>query len=294
MNIISETNTKLADKDIEFIERELYARIKKRALIKYLKNSGNHEFESIANYLSHNSITVFPYKFAKEYTVKEINAEIDNSTGLIFIRDNDQRIYMKRSYKNLFRAKRYYKNILLEQDINSPHRYTTENFKPEQNSIIFDIGGAEGFFGLPYLDSAKEIYIFECDPQWIEALKLTYQKYNHKVHIIQKYVSNRTDENHITLDDFILQNNLSKENIFIKIDAEGNEPLIIDGCANWLSQKPNAQIALCVYHSSNHEKYFREKFDQWTIENSSGYMIYYYDYNFSKPYLRRGILRIRS
>lgn len=292
MNIIKETNTKLADRDFEFIEREINIRIKKKSVIDYLNKSDNAEFNAISAFLKHNTISVFPYEFTKNYKISDVKAEVDNSTGLIYINTDKGKMYMKRSYTNIFRAKRYYKNILLEQDKASPHRYTTDIFAPKDNSIIIDIGGAEGFFGLQYLDLAKKIYIFECDPLWIEAIKHTYSEHLDKVEIIPKFVSNINDDSHISLDKFIKEKNIEGESVFVKIDAEGSEPLIIKGAKNWLDTKPNVMIALCVYHASDHEEYFRKKFDNWKIENSDGYMLYYYDYNFSKPFLRRGILRI--
>ena len=184
------------------------------------------------------------------------------------------------------------KNILLEQDKHSPHRYTTEEFHPQKDSVILDIGGAEGFFPIDYIDAVKKVYIFECSNEWIQALKKTYKNYKDKVVIIKKFVSSYSDDTHISLDDFIKEKHLENDNLFIKIDAEGSEPDIIKGGSFLFSSKQSIQLALCVYHCAWHEKYFRKLFHNWNICSSNGYMLYYYDFYFSEPYVRTGVLRI--
>lgn len=293
MNRISETNSCLTSNPIECIIREIYIRLRRGEVITYLNHTGDYEKTQISDFLRKN-ISVFPYEYIKKYDMRNIVALKDPGEGLTYIKDFNTKIYMKKGYSIKMLAKRYYNNILIEQDECSPHRYVTNNFKPLSNDVIIDIGGAEGFFGLPYIDRAKKIYIFERDLGWVKALRHTYQDHMDKVHIIDKFVSNYTDDNHISLDDFIEKEGLESESIFIKIDAEGSEPLIIDGAKKWLEKVPKARIALCVYHNQNHEALFRKVFKDWHIQNSDGYMLYYYDYNFGEPYLRRGVLRITS
>ena len=65
---------------------------------------------------------------------------------MYYIENEPLNIYMKRSYTSKFRAARYFNSVRLEQDPQSPHRYVTDTFSPENDSIILDIGGAEVFF----------------------------------------------------------------------------------------------------------------------------------------------------
>ena len=97
----------------------------------------------------------------------------------------------------------------------------------------------------------------------------------------------------ISLDDFIKQYNLKNEKLFIKVDAEGCEPAIIDGAESVINNSMDLKLAVCTYHCQNHEELIRKRFRDWDISVSPGYMIYYYDFDWTKPYLRRGLLRIQ-
>ena len=285
---------RLAGNDLEFIFCEIRARWMKHKIIRFLEGSSNREHHEIANYLRRNPISVFPYQYCKNYNLKDIRVERDPDTDLLVVQEEYKRIYLRKKYRSLFRAKRYYNGILIEQDKCSPHRYISEKFYPPQDCIILDIGGAEGYFGLQYIDIAKKVYIFECDSEWEQALQYTYRNYGDKVQIIHKYVSDHSDDKNICLDDFIREHDLMDEKLFIKIDAEGAEPLIIDGMREILDNHADIWLALCTYHATEHEKIFREKFKDCEIEQSEGYMLYYYDFDFAEPYLRRGVMRIRN
>lgn len=287
---------KLAGNDIEFVWCELRARIEKRKILKYLRQhfEKDKEIQTICKYLSKNTINTFPYDYRNKYDLNQVEAEKDTSNDLIRIKHNGCMLYMRRKYRSLFRAKRYYNNLCIEQDKESPHRYTTDTFCPDEDSVIIDIGGAEGIFSLDYVKKCKKIYIFECDKEWIEALEYTYKDYMDKVEIVEKFVCDYTDNHHITIDDFVTKNGLENEKLFIKVDAEGSEIKIYEGMKNCIHNNQKMKIAMCVYHCQNHEQYFREQFSGWKVENSDGYMLYYYDMNYSEPYIRRGVLRISN
>ncbi|MBQ9610733.1 MAG: FkbM family methyltransferase [Lachnospiraceae bacterium] len=282
----------IADNDFEFLWCEFKALFLRKKILKELENSReDDEKKEIYEYLKKHRLSVFPYEYTSEYDLNNCIAKKDDN-GLIYIQTDALKMYMKRSYKSLFRAKRYYNNILIEQDYRSPHCYITESFKPEEGDVILDIGGAEGFFPIKHIDKVKAVYIFECNDEWIEALNYTYKDYKDKVHIIDKFVSDFSDGHHISLDDFVKEYGLEHENLYIKMDAEGSEPAIIRGAKKLLNLNPNIKLNICTYHQARHEEIFRKLFKDWRVENSSGYMIYYYDFNLKKPYLRRGVLRI--
>ena len=283
---------KLADKDIEFLWCEWKVRLQKRRVIKELERQEGCEMKEIADYLKHHPITVFPYGFREKYAIKNVKLERDTERNMYFYKKGSVNMYLKKSYTSAFRAKRYCSNILMEQDVESPHCYVSDSFYPEADSVILDIGGAEGIFPIDYLNSAKKIYIFECNEEWVEALKLTYKNYSDKVCIVSKYVSAHSDENSVSLDDFVKENQLEGEPLFIKIDAEGSETAIIEGAKNLLNSKTSIKLAVCTYHCAEHERIFRKRFEGWNIESAKGYMLYYYDFCFSAPYIRRGVLRI--
>ena len=153
---------KLAQNDLEFILCELSGRLKKKKIINYLARQDNPDYMKIAKYLNDNKVNVFPYKFTEQYKSSDISIKKDKTSNLYFTNYHNFDIYLKPAFTNKYRAARYFKNILLEQDTQSPHRYTTEEFHPQKDSVILDIGGAEGFFPIDYIDAVKKVYIFEC------------------------------------------------------------------------------------------------------------------------------------
>ena len=288
---------KIADRNSEFIHCEVKAVLNQGRIKRYIASqSADDEYKEIDDYLSSHRIDVFPYNFKSDYKTGYLEAYKDESCGMIYIPYKNMKVYMRKMYTSFFRAKFYFKNIRMEQDVRSPHRYTTDSFRPRENSVNIDIGGAEGFFSLDYVDKAKAVYIFECDPDWNEALLKTYQDYSDKIHIVNKFVSDRDDEHNVKLDTFVKENGIADDELFIKIDAEGSEPYILDGARQLLDSSSRVKLAVCSYHCADHEQVIRSKFDDsWKITPSHGYMLYYYDYNFyDEPYVRRGVLRIEK
>ena len=289
-------NNNLACNDFEFINREIWARIHKNKIIDKIKNvQDDPDIKSVVEYMSKKGISVFPYEFTADYKIDDIVVRKDKDNKLFYtITKNNHKIYLKKKYKTAFRARRYISNIYMEQDINSPHKYITNGFEPEAGSIIIDIGGAEGFFALDYIDIIKHVYIFECDPDWIEALEYTYKEYEDKITIIKKMVTDYTDDTHICLNDFIKEHNLYDDNLYIKIDAESSEIKILDGANDALKKLLRCHIFVCSYHKQDDELNIRKRLEGWTIQPSTGYMLYYYDYDFKEPYVRHGVLRCRN
>lgn len=291
-------NRRIASNDIEFIICELKARLLKGKIIKCHESSSDPEINQVVDFLKKNTITVFPYSFTEEYKISDYPVELDEINKLFYYipdpSDKGKKIYLRRGYKSKFRASRYMKNLYMEQDVRSPHRYTDDSFDVDENSILIDIGGAEGIFSFHNIERIKHAYIFECDPRWIEALKVTFKDNLDKITIIDKFVTNYCDETHITIDKFIEDYNIGDDPIFIKADAEGDELNIVEGAAKLISRHNNIKLALCTYHLHDHEQKLRDRFNGWNVSTTSGYMIYYYDFDIKAPYLRRGVARISS
>ena len=71
------------------------------------------------------------------------------------------------------------------------------------------------------IEEAKHVYLFEQDEQWLEAIRATFEPWQDKVTIVQKYVSDHNSSREQTLDDFF--NNQTNEHLFLKMDIEGAE-----------------------------------------------------------------------
>ena len=179
---------------------------------------------------------------------------------------------------------------MAEQDIDSPHRYLTNDFCVRDNDIVFDIGAAEGNFALSIVEKVRKIYLFETDSEWIEALHATFAPYEN-VEIINKFISDRNDQNKISIDCFIAT---KKEVVsFLKIDVDGEEANVLRGCEKTLTFQKPLKVALCTYHNQNDEVIFSKllRSKGFEIVYSKGYMIFSYDKNIKPPYLRRGMIR---
>lgn len=251
----------------------------------YLKDENDKEILQILEWLKKNELDTFPYKWAKKY--KKINIEIkqDNNKCNYYLYKN-RRMYLNPSF-SVEQCKEYIKGILLEQDVKSPHRYNVD-ISMIKEKIVADIGAAEGFFILDYIKYIKKAYIFECDDEWVKALKLTFKKEieNGKVEVCKKYVDEKNSETSISLDSFF-----SKKNIdFIKADIEGYEIPMLKGANDVLGKIDN--IVIAVYHRQADEKQIGNilrKFNFRTQVNK-GYMFFKLDKNQIQPYVRRGVM----
>lgn len=145
---------------------------------------------------------------------------------------------------------------------------------------------------LECIDVASEIYIFECDPKWIEALRLTFREYNHKCNIIPKFVDVYNSENTITLDE-ALKLSFGKE-FFIKLDLNGLEWKAL-GSSPQLLDTQRVKVAGCVYHHQEDEKILWDKLNSagFQCELSKGYMLFLFS-ELKTPYFRRGLIRARN
>ncbi len=254
-----------------------------------LPKKPSKEIEYVLNYLKKNPIAIFPYAFQDKYIADDIEVFDDLDKRLPYVLLDGKRLYFKRKWgkrkiRNLF-------NLLSkEQDIQSPHRYLTENFTFEESEVLVDVGAAEGNFALSVVEKASKIILFEADEKWIEPLKATFEPWKDKVVIVNKFVSNITDQNNTTLDDF----NFSEGHVsFLKIDVEGAESRLLDGCRQLLSRKEPLKVALCTYHKQNDEKEFKELLTNYGFKSlhSDGFMLFYFDKKMKAPYFRRGLLR---
>ena len=207
-----------------------------------------------------------------------------------YIVRNGRRLYGKRNWsKEKFRG--YYAGLIIEQDKESPHCYISDNDRlPKNGGVLADIGTAEGIFALDMIDYFDKIYLFECDPEWIEPLNRTFEKYRDKIEIVKSYVGEKDnpDERMITLDGFFKDKDLS----YVKADIEGAEEKLLIGAEKTLKTKVE-QILLCAYHNPRDKEaitgYLSEYGFSYNI--NKGYMIYsHIDRCYKFPMLRRGII----
>lgn len=251
----------------------------------------DEERKQVIDYIARKGVAIFPYDFTEKYQQSQIQVYTDPSNGLKYVLQEGRKLYFKRRWSEK-RIQKAYNDLCMEQDSASPHRYLSNDFQLSENDVLADCGAAEGNFSLSVIEKVKKIYLFEYDPEWIEALRYTFEPYKEKIEIIPKYLSDRNDVKNCTGDVFFQNKELS----FLKIDVDGNERPLLKGFRNRLSKPEALKIALCTYHSQNDEKEFTEMFTSWGFEvkPSKGYMIFHYDKKMKEPFLRRAMIRAKK
>lgn len=140
--------------------------------------------------------------------------------------------------------------------------------------------------------------MFEGDHIWWKPLELTFNDWKDKIVVIPKYVSDCDNDQYISLNTFLKENNFKDEKIFIKMDIEGYEETVLRGCSEALKgmnqEGVDLTMAVCCYHKQTSEEEIRTIITETGIENikvSKGFLILN---NFCEeriyPYFRRGIL----
>ncbi len=276
----------------KFIRKKIVSAVIRSAVLNYYSKSTESqsaEIREVLEYLRKHPITVFPYDFQDEYIEDDIEVYRDENTKLSFVLLGDKRLYFKKGWSKR-RIRKVFNGLRKEQDPRCPHCYVNETFNVEQGDVVVDIGAAEGNFALSVVDKASRIILFETNKDWIEALQATFEPWKDKVTIINKFVGDINNSSSITLDDFFS----SGEKIsFLKIDVEGAESRLLNGCKRILQELHSLKVAICTYHKPLDEQEFNEDLLHYGFETSlsHGYMLLFMAKNIGAPYLRRGLIR---
>lgn len=140
---------------------------------------------------------------------------------------SEKMYFVAPSYQlNELKEQGYYEKILTEELFN---HFTSD-------SIFYDIGSYFGYYsqlasicGVP----DKNIHAFEANVDRYEFLKEVHAK--DKVQTVNKFVSDKSDNNQISLDDYTSQN---PNPSVMKIDVEGAEFDVLQGMSNIMSSAP--------------------------------------------------------
>ena len=252
----------------------------------------NQDKAQVIKFLKENPFNLFPYEFIKKYNSQDVKIFIDEKTGLRYSLLDNKKIFFKRSSDHK-EVKEIFNALALVQDIESPHRYLTNDFNVSENDIVADIGAAEGDFALSIVDKVKKIYIFEADEELIEALKATFEPWKEKVTIVNRYVSNKHEKLSTTLDYFFENNELPT---FLKVDIEGAEYDLILGAEKILSKNNNMKVIMATYHRYNDETILNNKLKKYGFDTefSKGYMLSIWDGIIKEPYMRKALIRAKK
>jgi len=256
------------------------------------KNEQPTEIIEIIEYLEKHKLSMIPYEFTNKYHIMDVDVFYDASCKMYFVLHNGKKLYFPRSYK-IAQVVEIYRYLRMEQDMESPHRYETEDYKVKAGDTIADIGTAEGIWALDNVEFAEKIYLFECERKWIEALRKTFEPWKEKVVIINKYVSNTNGKEKTTLDEFFKEKTIN----FIKADIEGSEIELVEGSKILFSRSNDLKLLLCTYHNEGDEKKLKEMLEStgFETEYSKRYILVSLCYEeWKEPYLRRGLIRAKK
>ncbi len=211
----------------------------------------------------------FVFGFENEYDNFPHQVGKDEEKELYYVIHGNKRLYFKRNLP-LKKIKGMYRALLIEQDIRSAHHYM-DSKEEIRGKVFVDIGSAEGFSSLDNIEEASHIYLFEKDPDWLEALQATFEPWKEKVTIIRKFVGDRCDENHVTLDSIFHENN--SHNLFLKMDIEGAERKALNGCKRLFLYATHLNFAICTYHLPDDKKIITRFLNNYSCSyiNQEGY-----------------------
>jgi hypothetical protein len=241
----------------------------------------NTEKNEVYAFMGKYGRTAYPYPFSLKYKKLKIEIHHDTQLSLPYVIHNSKKLYFPSSY-SIKKITQNYKNLITEQDIESPHRYVP-SFENLKGKTLLDIGAAEGIFTLDTIEYTNKAYLFECEEEWIPALNATFAPWINKIIIIKKYVSDQCDNNCITIDS--IHQDLSESLLFLKMDIEGAELKALKGASNTLATQ-NVELAVCTYHTKD---------DAQNISNFLALLGYKYEFTkgliFWRKQLNKGIIR---
>ena len=276
----------------KYFRRKIQARRLPVSIFKYYKNypeALSPDFELILDYLKTNPITMLPYDFQNQYLADDVEVFDDPETGLRYVLQDDKKLYFKRRW-NASKIKKVYNDLLKEQDLQSPHRYLSEDFQFDDGEVLIDAGAAEGNFAVSVVEQASRIFLFEPDREWIDPLRATFAPWNDKVTIIHKFAGDINSSRQTTLDDVIPPGD---KGLFLKADVEGAELRLLKGAVKIISGQRPLKIAICTYHKHDDERELSGLLSQYDfkISTSEGYMLPMFDKKIKAPYFRRALIR---
>lgn len=268
--------------------KEKYMEVMKNKILLRYRDTDDPEIKEILVYLKSHKLDFFNYNFREKY--EEFDCEVFFEDGFFYLMHHGKKLFMSPKYNTKEKVLQYYRSLLLEQEATSPHRYCTDSFNVSSNAVVIDGGAAEGMFSLDVIDRVRKIYMFESDKAWCEALTKTFEKYKEKVMIINKAISNYTDNDTLKIDDLIEAESID----FIKLDIEGEEFYALEGAERLIKRSPKIRCAVCTYHQEHAYYAIKQRLEEMGLEctNSTGYMWFREHFNKMRaPVLRRGLIR---
>lgn len=278
---------------------EIHLGLIKRQIISYysVNPEAARKYLREIEYIKYNNDLIFPYSQRKK--LKEVVCGLDKETNMPYVIHKEKKLFFPSNMSIPF-AVNMYKNFIEKECIlgdgyreKTPHQYESGTFCVSDGDILLDIGCAEALFSLEHIEKIKKVYLIESDPYWVNALRNTFKPYIDKVIFVNKLISDSETENTTTLSS-ILKNEIN-ESIFIKMDIEGYELMVLKSSIDILREINNIKIACCTYHRQHDFDEISTLLNNngFQTESSDGYMVYPQG-EIKPPYFRNGVLRAKK
>lgn len=265
--------------------------LRRNILRHYRKNPpGDPESAHAVACIRERGSTVFPAVPEREYNERTIEVATDPASGYPFVTHEGKRLFFPVGWKQR-RIRRACAALLREQDFRSPHRYLTPSFDVGAETVLFDVGCAEGILTLSVIERVAAAHLFEASEEWAEPLRLTFEPWKEKVRIVPNYVSDTDDGQNVSLDTYT--EGMETRGILLKLDVEGAEARVLAGGAKLLAS-PGVRAVVCTYHRAEDLEQLTAllRGKGYTVEPSTGYMLFLWDpQGLRPPYFRRGVIR---
>ncbi|MDR2087195.1 MAG: FkbM family methyltransferase [Dysgonamonadaceae bacterium] len=234
-------------------------------------------------FLGKNGFSPYPYPFRLKYKKLPVDCFQDKSLGMCYVIHSGKRLYFPDNYRKK-RAVASYRFLSMEQDAASPHQYI-KDINRLKGKTLLDLGAAEGMFTLSVIDIINHAYLFECEEYWIKALNATFAPWKDKVTLVPKYVSDKNDEDNITIDRFLEGKDTT--NLFLKMDIEGYEQAALRGAEKTFKEAKDIDFSICTYHREEDAIEIGNylKANHLETEHTEGFM--YMGNSFRKAIIRR-------
>ncbi len=262
--------------------RNFRVNLKSKSIFLFQSILPKSEKNAIYAFMGRYGLTPYPYKFALEYKNIDVNYLFDHQHELYYVLHQGKKLYFPQGYRTTD-IQRIYKNLIIEQDARSPHRYV-QSYDELTGKTLLDIGAAEGIFTLTVIECIQYAYLFECDGKWVKALEATFAPWKEKITIVKKLVGNVTNETSITIDDFFSEQQPAR--LFLKMDIEGCEKAALKGAKNILENAPGFNCSICTYHRKDDARQISAILSDAGLEIkfTEGYLFY-------KKGLQKGVVR---
>ncbi len=238
--------------------------------------------------LARRGVSVLSFDGHERYNRVEVRVHRDDD-GWPWVDHRGRRLYFRRDIDTIV-IQMTYRNLLREQDPDSPHCYLAPGFEARAGDVLLDIGAAEGIWALDNVEKARRVILFEAEAEWIGALERTFAPWSDRVTIVDKFAAEIEDECNVTVDGVVRRAGLEGP-MLLKMDVEGAEERVLDGAREVLA-RPDTRAIVCTYHRHDDYAALSDKMRDlgFRVTTSRGYMLFVFARDLRPPFFRRGVI----